>query len=108
MFRRPQFQLMKPTAYLINIGRGAIVDLADLVAALEAKEIAGAGLDVYETEPLPSGHPLYRLENVLLSPHCADHTPGFAEADMEFFMQNLQKFLNDEPLGNVVDKEAGY
>ena len=62
----------------------------------------------YETEPLPSGHPLYRLENVLLSPHCADHTPGFAEADMEFFMQNLQKFLNDEPLGNVVDKEAGY
>ena len=79
-----------------------------MIAALEHRRLRGAAMDVYETEPLPSGHPFYRLENVLLSPHCADHTPGFYELDMDFFMQNLRRFLNGEPLGNVVDKQAGY
>ena len=69
--------------------------------------LRGAALDVYETEPLPSSHPFYRMENVLLSPHCADHTPGFAELDMDLFMRNLQKFLNSEPLENVVNGVAG-
>jgi phosphoglycerate dehydrogenase-like enzyme len=93
---------------VINVGRGSLVDEAALIDALERGRIRGAALDVYETAPLPPGHPFYRLENVLLSPHCADHTPGFYELDMEFFMQNLQRFLKDEPLENVVDKEAGY
>src|SRR5205085_11190158 len=76
MFRREQFRRMKPTAYLINIGRGAIVDLADLTAALQAGEIAGAGLDVFETEPLPADHPLWGMgQRVILTPHVAGYSP---------------------------------
>lgn len=105
---KAEFAAMKTSAVFINIGRGASVDEAAMVDALEQRRIRGAALDVYETEPLPSGHPFYRLENVLLSPHCADHTPGFNELDMEFFTQNLERFLNGEPLRNLVDKEAGY
>jgi phosphoglycerate dehydrogenase-like enzyme len=105
---KAEFAAMKASAVLINVGRGSSVDEAAMIEALEGGRIRGAALDVYETEPLPSGHPFYRLENVLLSPHCADHTPGFAELDMEFFTQNLHRFLNGEPLQNVVDKEAGY
>jgi phosphoglycerate dehydrogenase-like enzyme len=105
---KAEFAVMKPSAVLINVGRGSSIDEAALIEALEQGHIRGAALDVYETEPLPSGHPFYRLENVLLSPHCADHTPGFAELDMEFFAQNLQRFLNGEPLQNIVDKQAGY
>ncbi len=71
LFRRRQFQAMKPSAVFINIGRGAIVSLDDLVAALEAREIAGAGLDVFEIEPLPADHPLWKLPNVILTPHVA-------------------------------------
>ena len=103
-----EFAVMKASAVLINVGRGSSVDETAMIDALEQGRIRGAALDVYETAPLPFGHPFYRLENVLLSPHCADHTPGFYELDMEFFMQNLQRFLNGEPLKNVVDKEAGY
>ena len=103
-----ELAVMKASAVLINVGRGSLVDETALVDALEQGRIRGAALDVYETAPLPSAHPFYRLENVLLSPHYADHTPGFNERDMEFFTQNLQRFLNGEPLRNVVDKEAGY
>jgi phosphoglycerate dehydrogenase-like enzyme len=105
---KAEFAVMKASAVLINIGRGSLVDEAALIDALEQGRIRGAALDVYEIEPLPPGHPFYRLENVLVSPHCADHTPGFSERDMEVFMQNLQCFLNGEPLHNVVDKRAGY
>jgi len=105
---KAEFAVMKASAVLINVGRGSAVDEAAMIDALEQGRLRGAALDVYETAPLPSGHPFYRLENVLLSPHCADHTPGFYELDMEFFIQNLQRFLNGEPLRNVVDKEAGY
>ena len=80
LFRRPQFQQMKRDGYLINIGRGAIVDLADLTAALEANEIAGAALDVFETEPLPADHPLWRMRRrVILTPHVAGYSPRIAE-----------------------------
>ena len=105
---KAEFAVMKASAVFINVGRGSSVDEAAMIEALENGRLRGAGLDVYETAPLPSGHPFYRLENVLLSPHCADHTPGFYEMDVEFFTQNLQRFLNGEPLGNVVDKQAGY
>ncbi|MCP5113477.1 MAG: D-2-hydroxyacid dehydrogenase, partial [bacterium] len=69
LFSREQFEQMKPTAYLINIGRGATVNLRELTEALQASEIAGAGLDVFETEPLPADDPLWRMENVILTPH---------------------------------------
>jgi phosphoglycerate dehydrogenase-like enzyme len=105
---KAELAVMKASAVLINVGRGSAVDETALIDALEQGRLRGAALDVFETAPLPSGHPFYRLENVLLSPHCADHTPGFNERDMEFFIQNLQRFLNGEPLRNVVDKEAGY
>jgi phosphoglycerate dehydrogenase-like enzyme len=99
---------MRPTAVLVNIGRGPVVDEAALVAALRARRIAGAALDVFDTEPLPAGHPFYSLDNVLLSPHCADHTPDWLERAMRFFLDNFARFHKGEPLLSVVDKRMGY
>jgi len=103
-----QLNLMKPGAVLINIARGPVVVEADLVRALEQKRIRGAALDVFDAEPLPPGHPFYRLDNVLLSPHCADHFPGWMDRAMEFFLENFERFHKGEPLQNVVDKTLGY
>jgi phosphoglycerate dehydrogenase-like enzyme len=108
LFRRPQFQQMKRTAFLINIGRGAIVDLTDLVAALRASEIAGAALDVYETEPLPAEHPLWRLENVILTPHIAGYSPRIAERHLAVLLENIRRFGNGQPLRNVVNKALWF
>jgi phosphoglycerate dehydrogenase-like enzyme len=108
LFRRAQFRLMKRDGYLINVGRGAIVDLADLVAALEAKEIAGAALDVFETEPLPADHPLWRFENVILTPHVAGYSPRIAERHLELLLDNVRRFVAGEPLRNVVNKAEWY
>jgi len=79
-----------------------------LVEALAQKRIRGAALDVFDTEPLPAGHPLYKLDNVLLSPHCADHTPDWKERAMQFFLENFERFRREEPLLNVVNKKLGY
>jgi phosphoglycerate dehydrogenase-like enzyme len=103
-----EFAVMKTSTVLINVGRGSLVDEAAMIEALERGRIRGAAMDVYETEPLPRGHTFYRLKNLLLSPHCANHVPGFGELDMECFIHNLQRFLRGEPLENVVDKDAGY
>ncbi|HZT79203.1 MAG TPA: D-2-hydroxyacid dehydrogenase [Gemmataceae bacterium] len=108
LFRRPQFRQMKRTAYLINIGRGAIVDLADLVEALRAGEIAGAGLDVFETEPLPADHPLWGLENVILTPHVAGYSPRIAERHRGVLLENVRRFVRGEPLLNVVNKAMWF
>ena len=108
LFRRQQFQAMKPTAILINIGRGAIVNLVDLVAALDAKEIAGAGLDVFEIEPLPAGHPLWKFPNVILTPHVAGQSPRVAERHLNVLLENLRRFARGEPLVNVVDKRRWF
>jgi phosphoglycerate dehydrogenase-like enzyme len=99
---------MKPTGVLVNVGRGPVVDEAALVAALEQGRIRGAALDVFETEPLPDGHPFWRLPNVLLSPHSADHVPGWIEDGTRVFLENLRRFQQREPLLNVVDKQRGY
>ena len=99
---------MRPTAALVNVGRGPVVDEAALVDALERGRIRGAALDVFETEPLPDGHPFWRLPNVLLSPHCADHVPGWIEDGTRVFLKNLERFQRGEPLRNVVDKSRGY
>jgi phosphoglycerate dehydrogenase-like enzyme len=93
---------------LINVGRGPVVDETALVEALDRGLLRGAALDVYEREPLPAGHALYRFENVLLSPHCADNTSGWREAAMEVFLDNLERFRRAQPLRNVVDKTLGY
>jgi phosphoglycerate dehydrogenase-like enzyme len=104
----PEINAMKREAVLINVGRGWSVDEAALVRALEANRIRGAALDVFETEPLPAGHAFYRVKNLLLSPHLADHTPDWQALSLRFFLENLDRFLKGQPLENIVDKHAGY
>jgi phosphoglycerate dehydrogenase-like enzyme len=103
-----EFEVMKPGAVLINIGRGPVVEEAALIRALEQKRIRGAALDVFDVEPLPPGHPFYRLDNVLLSPHSADNTTGWKERSMQVFLENFKRFQRGEPLVNVVNKKLGY
>ena len=99
---------MKSTGVFINVGRGPVVDEAALVAALQRQAIRGAALDVFEKEPLPDGHPLYALQNLLLSPHCADHTQTWIDDAMRFFIENLERFVRGDALKNVVQKRLGY
>ncbi len=108
LFRSPQFRQMKSTAYLINIGRGMIVDLADLTAALKSGELGGAGLDVFETEPLPSGHPLWEMGNVIITPHMAGHSPRIAGRHLEVLLDNIERFVEGRELRNVVDKASWF
>ena len=108
MFARPQFQAMKPTAFFINIGRGATVDLADLTDALQAGEIAGAGLDVFQVEPLPATHPLWTMPGVLLTPHVAGAGPYLEQRRTDLFLDNCRRFNAGRPLRNVVDKANWY
>ena len=103
-----EFAAMKPAAVVINIGRGPVIDEAAMVRALSEKRIRGAALDVFDQEPLPQGHPFYKLDNVLLSPHCADHTPDWTEQAMRFFLAQFERFDRGEVLQNVVKKELGY
>ena len=103
-----EFAAMKPGAVLINIGRGPVVEEAALVSALRERRIRGAALDVFDEEPLPESHPLWQLDNVLLSPHCADHTVTWLDEAFQFFLDNFHRFRNGEPLQNLVNKNAGY
>jgi phosphoglycerate dehydrogenase-like enzyme len=105
---REAIAAMKPTGVLVNVGRGPVVDEAALVLALEARRLRGAALDVFETEPLPTESPLWRLPNVLLSPHCADHVPGWVDEAMRVFLRQLERFRRGEPLEDPIDKGAGY
>lgn len=108
LFRRAQLQSMRRTAFLVNVGRGAIVDLDDLCAALVAQEIAGAALDVFETEPLPASHPLWQMENVIITPHVAACCQELAERHLAIVVDNVARFAAGEPLRNVVDKRLWY
>ena len=99
-----QLKQMKQTAYLINISRGVVVDLSALTDALQAGEIAGAGLDVFEAEPLPAEHPLWGMENVIITPHTAGAGPHTAERRIEVVKANLRRFVGGESLRNVVNK----
>jgi len=103
-----EIRAMKPTGVIINVGRGAVVQERPLIDALRARAIRGAALDVFETEPLPAGHPFYTLDNLLLSPHSADQVPGWLDEAMSGFLENLDRFLAGEPLQNVVDPRQGY
>lgn len=108
LFRREQFRRMKPSAYLVNVGRGVIVDLADLTAALREGAIAGAGLDVFETEPLPADHPLWKMENVMVTPHVAAASPRIAERHTETLLENIRRFVAGRELLTPVDKRRWY
>jgi len=108
MIGERELEVMKPGAVLVNIGRGPVVDEAALIRTLEQKRIRGAALDVFNVEPLPPGHPFFRLDNVLLSPHSADRTAGWKRRAMQVFLENFERFRRGEPLRNVVDKKLGY
>ncbi|MGN6183910.1 MAG: D-2-hydroxyacid dehydrogenase [Thermoanaerobaculia bacterium] len=108
LLTRERIARMKPTAVFINVGRGATVDEIALIDALREKRIRGAALDVFETEPLPADSPLWELDNVLLSPHTADHTSDAHVRAMHFFIENLRRFRAGESLENVVDKNEQY
>jgi phosphoglycerate dehydrogenase-like enzyme len=105
---RARFRRMKSTAFFINIGRGMTTRLDDLVQALSAGEIAGAGLDVFEQEPLPAEHPLWTMPGVLITPHTAGHGPFLDERRFEILLDNSRRFLAGQALRNIVDKSAWF
>src|SRR5438477_8453991 len=105
---RARFQRMKRSAFFINIGRGMTTRLDDLAAALQAGEIAGAGLDVFEREPLPADHPLWTTPGVLLTPHTAGYGPYLDERRYDIILDNCRRFLTGQPLRNLVDKARWF
>jgi phosphoglycerate dehydrogenase-like enzyme len=108
LFRRRELEQMKRTAYLINVGRGAIVDLEDLTRALDEGLIAGAGLDVFEIEPLPAEHSLWKMLNVIITPHVAGTSPRIAERHTEVLLENIRRFAAGLPPATPVDKRRWY
>jgi phosphoglycerate dehydrogenase-like enzyme len=108
MVGEAEFAAMKSTAVVLNVGRGPVINEEAMIEALSSGRIRAAALDVFDHEPLPAGHAFYKLENVLLSPHCADHTPDWLDNAMKFFIEQYKRFRKGEPLLNVVDKKLGY
>lgn len=110
MIGEAQFAVMKPSAIVMNVGRGPVIDEAALIRALQEGRIGGAALDVFETEPLKPDHPFWDMENVLISPHCTDRTrdPDWLDLTVQCFVENFWRYVKGEPLQNVVDKRAGY
>lgn len=103
-----QFDLMKKGAYFVAVSRGKVFDNNALVRALDSKRLAGAGLDVTDPEPLPPGHPLWKFENVVITPHTAGTSDRIQERRVALVKENVRRFVAGEPLLNVVDKRAGY
>ena len=103
-----RLRAMKPTAWLLNFSRGAVIVDADLIAAVKAKQIAGAILDVYRQEPLPASHPFWTTEGIMVLPHIGGGHPQRSRAVAEIFVDNARRFLAGEPLNAVVDKARGY
>lgn len=108
LFGAAQLRAMKPSARLINIARGAVLDELALVEALRGGEIAGAALDVTVTEPLPEASPLWSMPNVIVSPHMSGDYIGYQDAVVSAFLDNFRRFRAGEPLSNVVDKASGF
>lgn len=103
-----ELKAMKKTAYIINIGRGKIIKEEELIRALKEKMIAGAGLDVFEEEPLHSNSELWKMKNVVITPHAAGNTIRYWDRTTEIFCENLKRFINNQPMINVIDKKAAY
>ncbi len=108
LFGEEEFRSMKRGAFFMNVSRGASVKEEALISALKKGWIGGAGLDVFEKEPLPEGSELYRMQNVILTPHIAGASTIYWERVTAFFIENLRRFLEGRPLLNLVDKRAGY
>lgn len=108
LFTTELFRQMKPSAYFINVSRGAVVNQADLAAALTGGMIKGAALDVFEQEPLPEGSPLWTLPNVLITPHIAAISPHYLDRAVKLFCENLTRFAAGKELLNMIDKQRGY
>lgn len=108
MIGKREFELMKPSAVILNVGRGPVIDETAMVEALRTRRIRGAALDVFDAEPLPAESPFWDLDNVLLSAHCADHVEGWVEDAVLFFVEQFSRWRKGEPLKNVVNKQAGY
>ncbi len=108
LFNEAAFQAMKSSAFLVNIARGEVCNESALIRALQEKQIAGAALDVFEHEPLPSDSPLWHLSNVLITPHISGLTRHYDERAAALFEENLRRYLASEPLLNVVDKAQNY
>jgi phosphoglycerate dehydrogenase-like enzyme len=108
MIGEKEFAMMKKGAILINVSRGGVVETDALVRNLERGQIAAAGLDVTDPEPLPKGHPLWKQPNVIVTPHTAGQSPGGQQRSFELFRDNLRRFARGETLLNIVDKKAGY
>jgi phosphoglycerate dehydrogenase-like enzyme len=107
MIGEAQFKIMKNSAYLINIARGGIVDHDALVRALESDEIAGAALDIFTKEPLPSENPLWDMTNVIISHHTSPHSPYYMQRAIDLIFENIKRFLADRPLLYEVDRNTG-
>ncbi len=103
-----QFNLMKKGSYFVAVSRGKVYDMEALVKALDERRLAGAGVDVTDPEPLPKGHPLWKFDNVVITPHLAGGSDRVGERRMALLKENLKRFAAGEPLVNVVDKEKGY
>ena len=103
-----ELRSMKPSAYFINVGRGATVDETALATALRERVIAGGAVDVFAQEPPPPGHPLYACDNVILSPHVSGFLPSYDDKCVTLFAENLRRWLAGEALRNLVDRAAGY
>ncbi|WP_151733137.1 D-2-hydroxyacid dehydrogenase ['Paenibacillus yunnanensis' Narsing Rao et al. 2020] len=109
LFGEAVFSACKEGAYYINIGRGATTDTEALIAALNSGRLAGAGLDVFETEPLPEDHPLWSMEQVIITPHCAGSTDRYGDRIIEIFNENMKSYLEEgAPSRNVVDYARQY
>jgi phosphoglycerate dehydrogenase-like enzyme len=105
---RRELSAMKPSAFLVNMARGNIIEEDALIDALASRQIAGAALDVFEREPLPEDSPLWRLPNVLVTPHIAGNPIRYNELASAIFFDNLDRFLKGQPLRNRVDLDRGY
>ncbi|CUS98112.1 D-2-hydroxyacid dehydrogenase [Candidatus Kryptobacter tengchongensis] len=103
-----EFEMMSKKPYFFNIGRGAVVDEKALIDALKNGKIRGAGLDVFENEPLPKDSPLWEMENVLITPHIAGLFPNYWEEPVNLFIENFKRYIDGKNLMNVVDKVVGY
>jgi len=103
-----ELRAMKSTAYIVNIGRGGTIQEDVLIHALQEGWIAGAGLDVFATEPLPESSPLWDMENMIITGHYAGMTPCYDERALAIFLDNLQRYRAGQSLRNVVDKKRGY
>jgi phosphoglycerate dehydrogenase-like enzyme len=108
MIGTPQLAQMKPTAYFINVGRGASVDEPALARALAERRIAGAAVDVFAEEPPPAGHPLYALDSAIVSPHVSGFLPSYDDRCSDLFAENLRRYVAGAPLLNLVDRVRGY